>query len=291
MATKDPVAEFAALDEEFRRLHEQGLIEGGKTEEGRGKGKPVKVRADAARKEKFSKKSIRLAEESATFTNAIVASLSDETPGIVKASARELLRHYPTLTGYFKAAARFSDAASSPPQTGAPSAPDAPVPAPAEGPSPTEASAATEAMLTTEGGDQAAGAASAQGLFLVGEVFKRWACGWYTNPKPARAADRVCFTGVLDPKAELLAKGYHHSGFFMENDWTRSQTWWAWPCGLWTFRDHGTIIDGTTYKEQRYVGWSPPGEPNPEVYLSGPWPYWDWPAYVYWWHEWGPGGK
>jgi hypothetical protein len=277
MAAKDPAAAFAALDAEFRRLHEQGLFEGSKTEQGRGRGKPVKVRADAARKQRFSKQSIRLAEESAAFTNALVASLSDEAPAIDLARARDQLRHYPTLARYFEAAAQVSAAASAPPQPGAP---------------PTEASVAPAAPPTTEGGDQPADSASAQGL-IVDEVFKRWACGWFTNPKPPFAAGRHVYY-ASDPMAELRQKGYHNTvpgaDAFNENDWTRSQTWHPEVCGLWTFRDHANIrVDGTSYREQSYVGWSPPGEPNPELYLSGPWPYLDWPAYVLWWHEWGPG--
>lgn len=122
-------------------------------------------------------------------------------------------------------------------------------------------------------------------------------CGYYWNPVPNTAApwlDRGYFS---DPSATLTSWGYHSTPGFAGGGWTRPQTYnralgesaadlpalFGW-CGWNTFRDHAYIRDTSYIMEQDYTG-AIPGEPNPEVYASGPWPYLDWPAYVYWWHQ------
>lgn len=109
-------------------------------------------------------------------------------------------------------------------------------------------------------------------------------CGWYGNPKPASAAPWVNFSSS-NPEATLKSWGYHNTWNLAGGGYTRPQSWSWWYCGLGTYRDHALITGPTTFREQNYDGWSPRGEPNPEVYASGPWPYGDWPAYVYWWHQ------
>jgi hypothetical protein len=58
------------------------------------------------------------------------------------------------------------------------------------------------------------------------------------------------------------------------NDYTRGRSYGR--CGSPLFRDHGRVATGKA--SIQYV------EPNPEVLNYFP-PYWNWPAYVYWWHR------
>ncbi len=116
------------------------------------------------------------------------------------------------------------------------------------------------------------------------QVISRVVCGWYTNPRPSQAApwrewDRD------NPDQTLKSWGYHSTPNLAGGGYTRAQTWSWWNCGFGTYRDHAYVLGSRTIREQNYDGWSPRGEPNPEVYASGPWPYADWPAYVYWWHR------
>jgi hypothetical protein len=108
-------------------------------------------------------------------------------------------------------------------------------------------------------------------------------CGWFPNPKPSQAGPWKNIPRT-NPAKVLRAWGYHPTPGIAGGGWTRPQTWRASSCGKNTFRDHAYIIEPRTIREQNYTG-SPTGEPNPEVWRSGPWPYAEWPAYVAWWHR------
>lgn len=110
-------------------------------------------------------------------------------------------------------------------------------------------------------------------------------CGVWWNPLPTRAAPWVTYTSS-NPDATLRSWGYHGTpSHIFGGGYTRAQTYMWWICGFGTFRDHAVIFSSNQFREQNYAGWRPRGEPNPEVYASGPWPYPLWPSYVSWWHQ------
>lgn len=118
-------------------------------------------------------------------------------------------------------------------------------------------------------------------------------CGVIGYPQPHGGSGWSTLTSHDNPHQYLLGEGYHeiffpYSGQTDPNvrDYTRPRTWNSSTCGNNTYRDHGKVVTNSHYKEQVYFGWSPNGEPNPEVFISGPWPYVAWPAYVLWWHYW-----
>ena len=108
-------------------------------------------------------------------------------------------------------------------------------------------------------------------------------CGYYPNPKPPSAAPWRDYTSS-NPAATLQSLGYHPTPGRAGGGWTRNQTYQPLFCGFGTFRDHARITGPTRFREQNYKR-TPGGEPNPEVWRTGPWPYPDWPLYVYWWHK------
>ncbi len=214
---------------ELWRLHEAGLVVGGKATAGDGAGQPVRVLVADARKRGFSAGAIRLAEESAALSNRLTARLSASRPGV--ADDPGAFASFPALSAFFTVAP----------------APRATTPAATNG------------------------------------ILGRTICGWYVNPKPSHAARWKSYTRA-NPAATLRSLGYHPSPNAIGGGWTRPQTWRPFFCGRSTYRDHALIRGRHTLLEQNYKG-SPPGEPNPEVWRSGPWPYSDWPAYVFWWHR------
>ena len=112
-----------------------------------------------------------------------------------------------------------------------------------------------------------------------------YTCGAFWRPRPSKSGAPWKRFYSSNPSATLSAWGYHPTPGLAGGGWTRPQTW-TWPiCGFSTYRDHAYVYPSTTINEQNYAGWTPRGEPNPEVYRSGPWPYPSWPAYVYWWHQ------
>lgn len=113
-------------------------------------------------------------------------------------------------------------------------------------------------------------------------------CGYYPNPKPSTNGPWTTHQNIGNPEAKLRNWGYHPTPNLAGGGWTRPQTYKPLLCGWNTFRDHAYVSAPTTIREQNYTG-QPGSEPNPEVYLSGPWSYPDWPLYVLWWHQWGPG--
>lgn len=144
------------------------------------------------------------------------------------------------------------------------------------------------------------GRMSFPGLALRG-VIAKYKCGFFGNDRPRRAAQRFTEFNVQDPEGRLRSLGYHKTrNRFFGGGWTRPQTYLSVLCGFNTFRDHSNIVscgthnygDGTgTHRvcdisRQEYDKAKPPyGEPNPEFYRSGPWPYLAWPAYVAIWHR------
>ena len=111
-----------------------------------------------------------------------------------------------------------------------------------------------------------------------------YTCGTWWRPRPSSAKSFHVFSHISDPAATLKSWGYHETPGWAGGGWTRSHTYTWWLCGWNTYRDHAYIHNGNIH-EQNYHGWTPRGEPNPEVHRSGPWPYPTWPAYVRWWHQ------
>jgi hypothetical protein len=125
---------------------------------------------------------------------------------------------------------------------------------------------------------------AARNSSLQPQIINEAVCGWYANPRPSEAAPWRTWDSD-NPDQTLRSWGYHSTPeYAFGGGYTRAQTWSWWACGFNTFRDHAYVTGARTIREQNYEGWSPRGEPNPEVYASGPWPYPDWPAYVLWWH-------
>jgi hypothetical protein len=245
-----PAANFEALAADLMRFHRSGLLSGGS-------GQPVTFDEAGARAQGFSPAAIALGAQSAAHSNEIVAALvAAERAGAAAGAGAEDgvggtapgldARRYPAL-------AAFQAAAASRVAGGA-----APAPA-AEG--------SPEAEATPQG---------IPGLSHA-------VCGYYPNPKPRAAAPWNTYTRT-DPAATLRGLGYHPTPTLIGGGWTRPQTYQPLLCGWGTYRDHALITGPSTLREQNYKS-SPGGEPNPEVYRTGPWPYPDWPAYVYWWHR------
>lgn len=114
-------------------------------------------------------------------------------------------------------------------------------------------------------------------------------CGWYANPVPNYEAPTIQIASANsygDGEQILFSIGYHTTPQSAGGGYTRPETYNWWLCGFGTFRDAGWLDQQNglwRVWEQNYTG-SIPGEPNPEVWRTGPWPYVDWPAYVAWWH-------
>lgn len=239
----------------------------------RGGGKePVTFDTEAALKKGFSEQSIKLAEAMAAFTNDLVLAAPevDDEEAMAALEANELngkkvdlsraeveVQKYPLLEAYFEQASErlnVSDEGKEQGQNG----------------------------VFTDGEGPTAINISLPCL-TVGCV-----CGDYVHPRPGRAASFVPYK-VNNASATLHAWGFHPTPGHAGGGWTRPQTYKPFLCGWSTYRDHAIIRDPGRYYYnvwvQSYHGQSPDGEPNPEVWRSGPWPYLTWPAYVYWWHS------
>ncbi|MDN5366523.1 MAG: hypothetical protein PWP44_1729 [Thermacetogenium sp.] len=114
-------------------------------------------------------------------------------------------------------------------------------------------------------------------------------CGTYDHPVPSYTPTWYT-TSSNNPEQELLNKGYHRTASYAceqgctnnNGDWVdftkgRSYTGPYGTCSSPRFRNHGRIQNSSLYAEQF-------GEPNPEIF-SYVWPYWNWGAYVRWWHN------
>jgi len=113
------------------------------------------------------------------------------------------------------------------------------------------------------------------------------ACGNWSYPVPNYSPSRYWYSSS-DPEQTLLNWGFHHTANYAcgggyspgscAEDYTRG-TGYDGPYGYCSsprFRDHGRVASSTSFNIQY-------GEPNPEVF-SYLWPYWNWGAYVRWWH-------
>lgn len=132
-------------------------------------------------------------------------------------------------------------------------------------------------------------------VFMPYEVLARSNCGYFNNPKPSIGAPKPS-SWHQDPEKTLLNWGYHRTAKYATGreygiyDYTRNVTWNPFYCKWNSFRDHAGIDrDGNGNKtnilrEQKYWGYTPNGECNPEIH-SYVWPYPEWPAYCKWWHD------
>jgi hypothetical protein len=128
---------------------------------------------------------------------------------------------------------------------------------------------------------QAAQAGQTEPQF-VAQSIPAQTCGSWWWPKPSRAAPWG-WSSTANPHQTLLNMGFHQTPGFAGGGYTRDKTYNSGVCGRNTYRDHGQA-NGRSLGLQIYSG-TPGGEPNPEVWRTGPWPYLAWPAYVYWWHQ------
>jgi len=230
-----------------------------------GNGQPVSFNADLARQQLFSTEAIDLAGELTAFTNELMAAAADALKALAPADPagpepvvdiRQLnvdVSAHPKMAAFFQQAHAYRRA--------------------------------WEALPDSEK------KARAQAIGGAQPHINPWdpaalLCGYYTNPMPSVAKAYVFFNNVANPAGTLQAWGYHADPLAIKigAGWTRPQTFRWWICGFSTFRDNA-VINGHTISEQNYAGWTPNGEPNPEVWRVGPWPYETWPAYVYWWHQ------
>lgn len=114
------------------------------------------------------------------------------------------------------------------------------------------------------------------------------ACGNWDCPVPDYSPPRYGYSSS-DPEQTLLNWGFHHTANYAcgggyspgscAEDYTRGRDYYG-PyghCSGIRFRDHGRVTGSTSFNIQY-------GEPNPEVF-SYWWPYWNWGAYVRWWHS------
>jgi hypothetical protein len=234
---------------------------------GGGDGQPLTFDSDAARQQGFSSQSIKLAEEMAAFTNDLltianeVVEKSDnrkqfgslkEKAEIVMQQAASKLENYPVLNSFLDAASQWQ----------------------------------YQEAVRAENGIQKLD------LGLDAFTFETPAtvCGGFLTPRPSRSATAVKFSSN-NPWNTLYQWGYHPTPDYVAwkvpagGGWTRPQTYRPDMCKWNSFRDHAWIVPPKTIWEQKYTGWSPNGEPNPEVWNYSPWPYPAWPAYVFFWHQ------
>jgi hypothetical protein len=215
-----------------------------------GNGTPVVFDAKSASKAGFSKKSIILAQEMANFTNDLVKP-SPRGGKSLKAADVNMEISISYVENRYPTLAAFYKAAS------------------------------TFANQQISGIDTS-------NVMPTGYPNPAYAtCGWYTSPLPTTGAPYKTYTSP-NPAATLKSWGYHQTpDNGAGGGWTRDQTYASWLCGFRTYRDHASLYPSskTKFWEQNYKGFTPRGEPNPELWRVGPWPYATWPAYNYWWHQ------
>lgn len=219
---------------------------------------PVVFDMNAARQDGFDEESIELAKQMVAHTNTLLeaakASGDVESASITKMTVD--LEDFPAVAEYFQEASLVARSRQSREDE--------------IGPKEQPSTSSTNEM-------------TASGLDPLQAAYQNCGCWW--NPLPTRGAPYVTYTRS-NPDATLRSWGYHGTpSHIFGGGYTRAQTHKWWICGFGTFRDHANIISSNKFKEQNYAGWSPRGEPNPEVYASGPWPYPLWPSYVSWWHQ------
>lgn len=110
------------------------------------------------------------------------------------------------------------------------------------------------------------------------------ACGDWDHPVPSSTPMRYHYSSS-SPASTLLNQGFHRTSSYAcgfnncsNYDFTKGRSYNGpyGTCSSPRFRDQGYITGSTQY-------WKQFGEPNPEI-LSYVWPYWNWGAYVMWWH-------
>ena len=118
-------------------------------------------------------------------------------------------------------------------------------------------------------------------------------CGDWDHPVPNYNSNWNPYSSS-NPEQTLLNWGFHHTAWYAcgqlppydcPNDFTRGRGYNG-PYGYCSsprFHDHGRIWSSTMFGIQY-------GEPNPEIF-SYSWPYWNWGAYCFWWHQYGPGAS
>lgn len=229
--------------------------------------------ASAALERGYSIESIRLAEESVAFTNALVEAAiqraksagADQVDFISIEGLDMDLDMYPALKAYFEDAAKSTpqveDAVGAVPQA--------------------EEYVASPDRERLAARPIALAAATPQSV-----------CGSIGNPVPSKAVASKTwgpYSSQSAAESQLKKWGYYRASWIPGGDWTRNQTYQSTYCKKDTFRDHA----GVPYKsgskwyfwEQNYTG-TIPGEPNPVLSAwPGNWPYSTWPNYVYWWHR------
>ena len=105
-------------------------------------------------------------------------------------------------------------------------------------------------------------------------------CGNFAYPVPNFTPTRYYFFNN-NGESYFFSNGFHRTAAYATDiypdDYTRDRGYQG-PYGYCSsprFRDQGQDF-GSSYTRQN-------GEPNPEI-LGYWWPYWNWGAYVYWWH-------
>ena len=148
-------------------------------------------------------------------------------------------------------------------------------------------SCATSAIGQTSNEDDADSVGTLSACTDAGHSEASCICGNTSYPQPS-SSDGHNWVDVENPEQALQGLGYHRvyppyarPGHI---EYAKFVTYQSNHCGNNTFRKHAEVVDDDTYKLQDYVEFHTLGEPNPEVFSSGPWPYWTWPGYVLWWH-------
>ena len=215
---------------------------------GGGSGKPVTFDAKSAEERGLPEQSVQLAKELAAYTNALMAATGAALAKSVDVTSVNVdVNQYPLVAFYLDEATLNRQ------------------------------KLATEEEPAVE--EPAAGEQVEPQSWL-----SEYICGAFWRPRPSRAAPWITWY-FSNPNGVLTSWGYHTTPGFAGGGYTRPQTYsWA-LCGFSTFRDHAYILSAYSFREQTYAGWTPRGEPNPEVWRSGPWPYPTWPVYVRWWHN------
>jgi hypothetical protein len=218
----------------------------------------TKFDRNKAIKKGFNKNSIDLASEMTDFNNFLIAN-----PGLIATAKPD---KYPLVKKFFEEATAKSKEGS------------------------------FKVDITKSSAFKNNGEIKTIALEIVSEREGAAMCGYWGNPKPTKGKDWYQFNNISNPEQALRSWGYHKPPSGLGSlGWTRARTWNEYMCGDNTFRDNAMpnvkwqngqrVYSYNSLHEQNYSGWSPNGEPNPEVWTNWWWPYTIWPSYVNWWHS------